>query len=271
MPAARDLDPSASPLAFFGAEVRRYRTEKGWSQEKLGEQICYSLAMVGMIETARRVPSRDFTARCDEVLETGGALSRLWPLLSREAYPTWYRPFVELEREATSLKTFQPLVLPGLLQTEAYARAMLIGGRPGDSPEQVDEMVAARLERQEVLDRRDSPAFWVVLDEGVLHRAIGGSQVMQEQLARLVEAAQRPRITVQVIPRETVAHPGLAGAFVIAGFKSGLDTVYLETAAHGHIVQRREDVETVTYVFDALRAEALPQRASLELIARMVE
>ncbi|MEV8630378.1 helix-turn-helix transcriptional regulator [Streptosporangium sp. NPDC051023] len=270
MPAPRDLDPSASPLAFFGAEVRRYRAEKGWSQEKLGEQINYSIALVGMIETAKRVPSRDFTARCDEALETGGALTRLWPLLSREAYPTWFRPFVELEREATSLKGYEPMVLPGLFQTEAYARAMLLGGRPGDSPEQIEEMVAARIERQAILERSDPPALWIVLDEGVLHRTIGGPEVMRNQIARLIDLGGQPKITIQIVPKETAAHPGLAGAFVIAGFRNGVDVVYLETAAHGHIVQRREDIETVTYVFDALRAEALPQRASLELIARMV-
>ncbi|MFF3439607.1 Scr1 family TA system antitoxin-like transcriptional regulator [Streptosporangium sp. NPDC002721] len=270
MPPARELDPGASPVAFFGAELRRYRTERAWSQEKLAEQINYSLALVGMIENARRVPSRDFTARCDDVLETGGALSRLWPLLSREAYPTWFRPFVELEREATSLKGYEPLVLPGLFQIEDYARAMLVGGRPGDTPEQIDEMVAARLERQAILERSDPPVFWVVLDEGVLHRAIGGPEIMQRQLEHLVKLGRHPRITIQIVPKEVAAHPGLAGAFVIAGFRNGPDVVYLETAAHGHLVQRREDIETVAYVFDALRAEALPQRASLELIARMI-
>ncbi|MGW4426470.1 DUF5753 domain-containing protein [Streptosporangium sp. NPDC004631] len=148
---------------------------------------------------------------------------------------------------------------------------MLMGGRPGDSPERIEEMVAARIERQAILERGDPPALWIVLDEGVLHRAIGGSEIMQSQIAQLIKLGKHPKITIQIVPKETAAHPGLAGAFVIAGFRNGLDTVYLETAANGHIVQRREDVEAVTYVFDALRAEALPQRASLELIARMVE
>lgn len=270
MPPARELDPGMSPLTFFGAELRRYRTEKGWSQEKLAEQINYSLSLVGMIENARRVPSRDFATRCDEVLETGGALMRLWPLISREAYPTWFRPFVESEREATSLKGYEPLVVPGLLQTEDYAREVLRTGQPGITPEQVDELLGARMDRQQLLTKTDPPMLWVVMDAAVLHRAIGGEAVMQKQLEHLHEVAQNPRITIQIIPKETPAHPGLSGAFAIASFRGGPDIVYLETAANGHIVQRLEDIEAMTCVFDALRSEALPKRASAELIARMI-
>ena len=113
MSAPHDLDPSSSVLAFFGAELRRLRCAAAVSQEDLGQQISYSGSLVGMVETARRAPSRDFAQRCDEALATGGALARLWPLVSQEALPRWFRPFAEIEREATSIRAWEPLVVPG--------------------------------------------------------------------------------------------------------------------------------------------------------------
>jgi transcriptional regulator with XRE-family HTH domain len=144
MSALRDLDPSSSVVAFFGAELRRLRSAVGISQEDLGQRISYSGSLVGMVETARRAPTRDFAERCDEALETGGVLARLWPLVSQEALPSWFRPFAELEREATSIRSWEPLVVPGLLQTEDYARALIAAWQPGDGQEVVQQQVTGR-------------------------------------------------------------------------------------------------------------------------------
>lgn len=125
-PQSRDLDPAASVLAFFGAELRRLRADADLSQEQLAEQINYSPALVGVVETARRMPSRDFASRCDAALQTDGALARLWPLVTRDVLPTWFRPWVQdVESEATTLRSWEPLIIPGLLQTPDYARALL--------------------------------------------------------------------------------------------------------------------------------------------------
>ena len=130
MSAPRYLDPASSVLAYFGAELRRLRAAAGISQEDLAQRISYSASLVGMIETARRAPARDFALRCDGVLDTGGTLARLWPLVSQEALPRWFRPFAEIEREATSIRTWEPLIVPGLLQTQGYARALITGCSP---------------------------------------------------------------------------------------------------------------------------------------------
>lgn len=226
MSATRDLDPSASVLAYFGAELRRRRQAAGYSQEQLARAIIYSPSLVGAVETATRMPSRDFARRCDDVLDADETFDRLWPLVSRETYPTWFQQFAELEREATSLRTFMPLAIPGLLQTEDYARALFRAGRPWDTAAQVEELVDARIGRQAILVSDDPPMLRVVIDESALRRPIGsangGSAVMAGQLEILADAATRPRVVIQVVPLSTGEHVGLVGGFTIAGFAGAL-------------------------------------------------
>ena len=142
--ALRDPEAGASPLALFGAELRHYRTAAGLSQEQLGDQIGYSAALVGAVETARRMPTEDFTARCDLVdeLDTGGALLRLRAhlrdQLHRQVWPPWFREWPSIEREALSLRTWELAVIPGLLQTADYARAILRGVLPDATDEEVE-------------------------------------------------------------------------------------------------------------------------------------
>jgi transcriptional regulator with XRE-family HTH domain len=269
MPGSRDLDPAASVLAFFGAELRRLRADADLSQEQLADRVNYSAALVGMIETARRMPSRDFADRADDALQTGGVLARLWPLVTRDVLPTWFRPWVqEVESEASMLRSWEPLIVPGLLQIRDYARALL-GARPDETEEGLEQRLAARLERQEILSRETPPHLWFLMDEAVLHRGIGDAKVMREQLLHVEEMSHHPRVVVQIVPSEAGAHPGLLGAFVIAG--NNTDTVYLETAAAGQITELPSVVEEITLTWEALRSEALPHRASRELIARVAE
>ena len=155
------------------------------------------------------------------------------------------------------------MLVPGLLQTEDYARAVNLP-YPGRSADDVAALVAARMERQAILDRKNPPWLWVVLDEQVLHRNIGGAEVMHAQLTRLAECASRPRITIQVIPANRT-HPGLAGAFVVAENSQPPAVVYLD-GAEGQTVENAETAEKMTVLFDSLRTEALPGDASRTLI-----
>ena len=153
MTQARELDPSASVLAYFGSELRRFRTAADMTQGQLGEAINYTGALVGLVETAKRTPAREFAELCDEVLNTDGALIRLWPLLNRAVYPSWFRGYVDLEATATRILSFDVQLVPGLLQTENYARAVLLAGRHPN----IDELVAARLDRQHILNQQHPP------------------------------------------------------------------------------------------------------------------
>jgi transcriptional regulator with XRE-family HTH domain len=266
----RDLDPGASVLAFFGAELRRCRLAADLSQEQLGQQVSYSAALVGLIENAKRVPSRDFAERCDDALATGGALARLWPLVSRETLPGWFRPWIEIEREATSLRSFEPLIIPGLLQTPEYARTLFAAQR-AETEDGLEQLVATRMDRQLILSREDPPQLWCLLDEGALHRRIGGTKIMHDQLLHLAETAQQPKVAVQVVPLEVGAHAGLLGAFVIASFDGAGDIVYLETAASGQVTETPSVIAEITLTYDMLRSEALPRTASRELIMKVAE
>ena len=170
-----------------------------------------------------RPPAEDFPPRLDAVpeLDTRGALTRLWDHLEKghkQRLYGWFQQWAGIEARATVLRWYEPLVVPGLLQTEDYARAIL-SARPDGNLDDLEEQVAARLARQAILDRTGAPQLWCILHEGVLHRAIGGSKAMRSQRHRLAEVAEHPRITIQVI-RSGGAHAGLLGGFIIADLDS---------------------------------------------------
>jgi transcriptional regulator with XRE-family HTH domain len=223
MPQARVLDPGSSLLAFFGAELRRRRTAAGLSQDQLGHAITYSAALVGRVEVGERMPSLDLAQRCDDVLATGGLFAHLRQSMDSDvhAYPAWFREFVEREREATSIREFSALAIPGLLQTGDYARALFRAGRPADSDEEIESRVTARLERQRILDRAKPPMFWIVVDEGVLRRPVGGVLVFGAQLAHLAGVARHPGVMLQIMPFSAGAHAGLLGEFTLLGMADG--------------------------------------------------
>ncbi|MBB5773750.1 helix-turn-helix domain-containing protein [Nonomuraea jabiensis] len=196
--AASELDPGASPLALFGAELRRLRDERGVTQEEIADYAHVSKSLVSQIENAKRTPQRDFTEQVESLLGLKGDLLRLLPLVIKSG-PTWFRQWPKIEADAHTLRTWQPLVVPGLLQTRNYARAIL-SGQPGISNERVDEEAEARLARQVVFDRPEPPMYAAVIDEGVLLRPIGGAEVMRQQLDHLLKLLAHPCITLQIVP-----------------------------------------------------------------------
>lgn len=264
-------DPSASPLAFFGYELRRIREEAGLTQEQLGELINYSGAQVSAVENAKRNPKKDFADRCDEALNTGGHLASTWIMVRRAAHRPPVRSFLELEREATCIHNFQPSNIPGLLQTEDYARALMHAACPGDEDEQIEARVAERMERKKVLQGNNQTKLFSVIDEVVLHRRVGDKQIMSGQLIYLLEAIGRPNVSLQVIPATVGAHPGLSGPLVLLSFKGTADVVYFDHAGGGQLVDSLDEVARASYQFDALRVEALPQSASIETIKEAIK
>lgn len=264
-------DSQVSALAMFSEELRRARARAGLTQDQLAEKVAYSPSLVAHVETGSRAPSADFARRADEALGTGGLLSRLQPFVRSEAYPAWFRDWVEIEREATSLRWFEPLLIPGLLQTEDYARAVLEAANPARGEGEIDRLVSARMDRQAILTQDEPPLLWVIIDEGVLARPVGGRRVMREQIDHLLVAARQPKIMLQVVPIGAGAHPGLAGHFVIASFDGSPDVAYLDNALAGQIAERAEHVSRVALLYDILKAEALAPRASIDLMRKAVE
>jgi transcriptional regulator with XRE-family HTH domain len=272
MSGLRDPESPASVLAFFGTELRRLRTDAKLSQEELGQRVSYSGSLVGMIETARRAPARDFAERCDEALATGGVLARLWPLVSQEVLPRWFQQFDEVERVATSIRSWEPLVIPGLLQTEDYARALIAAWLPDDGRDLVEQQVAARMERQKLLDREDPPLMWMIIGEAALRAPVGGSKVLSEQLRRLLDIeAEHPKVIVQVVPLAAEAHPGSGGPLLLLSRGGELDVAYLEIHDRGHLYYRPDDVARYALFYDLMRAVALPPDTSRRMIADLAE
>jgi transcriptional regulator with XRE-family HTH domain len=269
-----DNDHDGTPQGVFGAELRYYRERAGLSQTELAALVNVSHDVISKIETGDRPPAKDFPERLDAVpqLDTNGALARLWKNLRKglrhRAMPGWFRPWAHIEAEATILRTYQPLLVPGLLQTEEYARA-IFAIRPGGKRDDLEDQVAARMERQAILDRADAPQLWCVLDEFVLQRCVGGAKVMHDQLEHLADVAERPQTSIQVIPASTGEHAGLLGGFIIADLDGAPGMVYLETAAEGQIADSPAIVAYTTFSFDSLRSEALPRAASRDLITKV--
>ncbi|MER6172169.1 helix-turn-helix transcriptional regulator [Streptosporangium sp. NPDC001681] len=274
MPPSRELDSASSPLAFFAMELRRLREQAGLTQEQLAREISYSIALISMVETGKRNPSRDFTRRCDERLNGGGLLIRIWPLLANTAYSTQFQPWLEIEPQAHTLRNWEPLLIPGLLQTADYASAVL-RAEPGVSDERAEELVSGRLERQKLLTKDDPPLFLTVIREEALHLHIGSPEIMHDQLSALLIAAEHRHISVQIVPSGlgmtggTIA--GLEGAFIIAGVEGSPDSVFVESAAAGHVTDHPRDVVAICRRYEAIRSEALSARASADLITKVMK
>ncbi|APU44364.1 helix-turn-helix domain-containing protein [Streptomyces sp. TN58] len=264
---ARDIDPSASPLDYYSYELRRLREEAGLKQAELGAIIFCTGSLIGMVENGRRVPTRDFSERLDAALGTGGVFSRLVGLVLRSQLPTWFQAFAELEVRATNISSFQPQLVYGLLQTEAYARAVLHAGWG----QNLDEAVAARLERQRILGRERPPFVWVVLDEAVLHRPFGSHEIMRGQLDRLLEFQDRREVRIQILPFSAGQHPATVGAFTVLRFDGDPDVVYAESYGSAHVKANPETARDCAHRYDHLQAAALSVEESAALIARVRE
>ncbi|GAA3060800.1 helix-turn-helix domain-containing protein [Streptomyces glomeratus] len=264
---SRELDPSASPLDYYGYELRRAREAAGLTLAQLGSVVFCTGSLIGQIETAAKVPQRDFSERLDAALGTDGLFSRLVGLVLRSQLPGWFQPYAEMEARAAYISTFQAQLVDGLLQTEAYARAVLrVRNESG-----LDAKVAARMERQRVLHRNEPAATWVVLSEAVLHQEVGGQGVMRDQLAHLLTLRDRPWVKVQVLPFEAGAHTGLMGSFALLRFNKDPDVVYTEDFVRGHMTANPEAVKEGSVRYDQLQAAALPPEGSAALIARVME
>jgi len=257
--------PLKRPLSDFGVELRRRRKMAGLSQDRLAEITQFSQSLIGFTERGKRNPGRRFAQRCDDALEANGELVLLWEQLTRGTSPRWFRDWLDVEPAAHTLHTWQPLVVPGLLQIEDYARAV-IRGEPDITDAQAEKAVIARMARQAIFERPKPPMFRVVLDEGVLYRPIGGKEVMCRQLERLEEAIESPRICIQIIPMALGVTTGILGGFAIAQIAGRADTVYIQSATHGYVTNRPKDVEAIYSRYETLRVEAQPQHLSIALI-----
>jgi transcriptional regulator with XRE-family HTH domain len=196
---------------------------------------------------------------------------RGWLQQYRSELPEVYSDYIGFEDEARSIWSYQSLLIPGLLQTEDYARALLHGTLPYASNKEIENRVTARLARQALLDREDPPRLWAIMDEAAVRRLVGRRQVMRAQVDRLRDAATRPNMTLQVIPFDAGSHPGMDGAFVVLEFPDPADQsiVYTESAAGGLFLEEEVEIRRYMLMFEHLRAAALRPEATVSLLTEI--
>jgi hypothetical protein len=267
---------------LVGAQLRRLRTDKGISREQAGEAIRASEWKIHRLENGQvGFKERDVVdlLRLYGVTDPGEVADFL--VLAREAnapgwwhhfgdvLPPWFRAFVDLEAAATLIRTYEGQLVPGLLQTEDYMRAVMRGARLPEPPEDTERRIELRLLRQTLLTRpTDAPQLWAVVDEAALRRPVGGRQVMRAQLERLVEATKLPNVTLQVLPLYAGAHPAMVSAFSVLRFADQElpDVVYVEHLTSALYLDRREDVDQYLHVMESICVRAAPPGRTSEIL-----
>jgi len=279
----RSSNPEQNPTLRarrLALELLRRREAAGLTREEAARQLEWSTSTIFRIETGRSRPQPGNVRVLLELYGVSGperdGLIRLarearqpgWWHSFRDVLPNPYEVFIGLEAGAASIRNFEPVVVPGLLQTEEYARQMSRGGPRELDRDDIERRVQVRMERQRILPREDRPRLWTVIDEAVIRRAVGGSEVMREQLRHLIDSAEQGKTTLQVVPFSAGAHAGTTGPFIILDFPEPTDpaVVYVETLAGDLYLEERADVDRYTLAFDRLLAAALHPDDSVRLV-----
>jgi transcriptional regulator with XRE-family HTH domain len=271
MPGPKDLDPSSSPRALLGAELRHAREKAGLSQEDVGSRLFVSGSFIGQLEAGTRRMMPEYARLLDEVLETGGFFLRNCGAAAKSKYEEHFAEAAEAEAQATAIRQYAPLLIPGLLQTPAYARAVNRSYDPTTPEETVEEWTEGRMERTRLLDHPTKPVLWVVLDEAALRRETGGRAVMAQALRHIADLARQSRVIAQVLPFSAGAHAAMQGALKLMEFEDAPPLVFYEGVSTGRLEDDPATVAQQRFRFDLLVASALSQEKSLALIEALAQ
>jgi transcriptional regulator with XRE-family HTH domain len=282
------IQPGSGPTALrilLGAQLRRLRENRGISREEAGHRIRGSESKISRMELGRvsfrerdvsdlltlyGVEDEEARAAVMDLLERANEPG--WWHRFNDLLPTWFQTYVGLEEAAARIRTYEVQFVPGLLQTKEYAQAVITAGSTVISAEEVARRVDLRLERQRVLDRKDGPVFWAVIDEAALRRPIGGTDVMRAQLHHLVDLMRQPNITVQVMPFSFGGHSAEGGAFSILRFHDGElpDVVYVEQLASALYLDKREEVDRYGEVMERLCAVSTTPDETVDILHKII-
>ncbi|MDG4858857.1 helix-turn-helix transcriptional regulator [Streptomyces sp. T-3] len=254
----------------LGQELRRLRELKGMTAEEVADKLLVSQSKISRLENGRRsISQRDVRDLCGVYeVEDQRVIDGLMQMAKDSRQQGWWHAFgdipysvyIGLETDAASLRVYEPQVVPGLLQTRAYAEALIAGALPETAQTDIDKRVQVRMRRQERINSLDAPLrLWAVLDEAALKREVGGRQLMIEQLEHLVEMSQLPHVTVQVMPFSMGAHPGVNGQYAVLEFPDAADSsvVYIEGVTSDLYLEKANDVQKYSVMYEHLRAQAL--------------
>ncbi|MBD0844308.1 MULTISPECIES: helix-turn-helix domain-containing protein [unclassified Streptomyces] len=264
----------------LGQELRRLREVKGMTAEEVAERLLVSQSKISRLENGRRsISQRDVRDLCGVYeVEDQRIVESLMQMAKDSRQQGWWHAFgdvpysvyIGLETDAASLRVYDPQVVPGLLQTPQYAEALIAGALPETAPTEIEKRVQVRMRRQERISTEENPLrLWTVMDEAALHRVVGGPSLMRDQLEYLVEQSQLPHVTVQVIPFDMGAHPGINGQYAILEFPDAADSsvVYIEGVTSDLYLEKPNDVQKYSVMYEHLRAQALNVDQSRQFIA----
>lgn len=267
MARADELDPLGSIQDWIAFDLRRFRHERGLSQQAVARILDVQRSAVHNYESAFRPLDIDHARKLDREWSTGGHFERLATHAARRHDSDWFQQFARYEQRARRIRAYEALIVPGLLQTPDYARAFL---RAGGFVEDVESAVSRRMTRQTILDRDKPPRLQVLLEEDLLHRPMGGAEVMRAQLAHLLDVGRRPDVSIRVVPTATGGHVGLDGAFQIIETPSDA-VAYLEAQREGRLLRGVADVERMAVAYDRIGDQAHPVGWSRRLITTVME
>jgi transcriptional regulator with XRE-family HTH domain len=255
----------------YGEELRRRRDEAGISQERLGELAIMSRSFIAHIEGGRRRPSAEDAQRLDQILSTGGFFERFLPTLDGRKVAEHFETALEMELLATIIREYASSLVPGFLQTEAYAKAVLSSGADPRSDEERDRLLVTRLDRGRILDSFYSPVVWLILSEAVLRHVIGGPTLMAEQLHRIGDLAERRRIRLHILPFSAGYHSLMEGPVKLMWFEDMPPVAYVEGLKTGKVWDFPSVVRDCQVSYDHALGDALSHRQSLAMIRSVAE
>ncbi|MFI0923250.1 helix-turn-helix domain-containing protein [Streptomyces sp. NPDC021012] len=271
-----EADGTAHLFRAIGKIIKVLRNNAGLSQAELADITHCSEDLISAVERGVRTPQPDFLLRVDPAVGAGGVLAAAVEDVqkalaqARVRHPDWFRNFAKAEADAVALHYYGVQAVPGLLQTEAYARAVMRHRRPVWNEETIEKWVADRLARQSIFDKWPPTTISFVLEEAILRRPTGGPDVLREQLRRILDIAGRRTVHLQVMPLKWEEHPSLDGAFTLLTPPGRREVAYTEIYGHPRLITAPEEVRVYTERYGILRSQALTPRESLELIEKML-
>ncbi|GAA3164386.1 MULTISPECIES: helix-turn-helix domain-containing protein [Streptomyces] len=262
-----------NPLQRFGRDVREVRLARKLTQKHLANSTGYSDGYVSKVESGTLLPrpSKKFAKGCDVAFGTGKLFMGMLERIEEGDHPSWFVPYLNLEKKATRILDYSAILVMGLLQTEDYARAVFLSHHSQEASEAIEGKTAARVRRREIFEREKPPLLWSIMHESCLRTVMGSAEVMAGQLAYLLEAAASPHITLQVMPFAAGAPAASTRPFTVLRFDDSPAVLYTETRVGGRMYDSAQTVEAAIDDYDLLRAHALSPDASLDLIKTVLK
>ncbi|WP_129307403.1 helix-turn-helix transcriptional regulator [Streptomyces sp. L2] len=269
-----EVDPDdewgVAVITTVGRQLKLRREAAGLRAAEFGKAVGYGEDLVYKVEGGKRIPRQDYLVRADEVLGAGGLVAATWEDVKKVRYPKRLRELAKLEAQAVEMGLYESHSINGLLQTPGHARALFAARQPPYAPDEVERLVAARVARQSIFERSPAPALSFVQEEAALRRPIGGTMVWRQQLERLLEVGSLHNVTLQVMPLNCEAHPGLDGRIEVLKFADGTAVGRSDGALNGRPTSEPKHLRILELRYSTIRAQALSPRESLAFIEQLL-